>query len=72
MRVGGLIADYNATSWPRTDQVKLGWAQLSWSVGASYGNSLLGSQKSKMTPKWSKNQMSELKETNKMKVVQLH
>ena len=32
----------------------------------------LGPKVSKITPKWSQNQISELKETKKMKVVQLH
>ena len=35
-------------------------------------NSPIGPQKVKTTPKLSQNQMSELKETYKMKVVQLH
>ena len=35
-------------------------------------NSPLGPKKSKMTPKLSQNQMSKLKETKKIKVVQLH
>ena len=38
----------------------------------SHPNSPLGPQKSKITPKSSQNQMSELKETKKMTVVQLH
>ena len=32
----------------------------------------VGPKKAKMTPKLSQNKMSELKETKKMKVVQLH
>ena len=37
---GGRVSDYNATSWPPTDQLKLNGGQLSWSVGAECGNIL--------------------------------
>ena len=34
---GGQVGDYNAISWPPTDQLKLNWAQLCWPVGARCG-----------------------------------
>ena len=37
---GGRVSNYNATSWPPTDQLKLNCGQLSWSVGAECGKKL--------------------------------
>ena len=39
--VGGQVSDYNATSWPPTDQLKLNCGQLSWSVGAECGKNVI-------------------------------
>ena len=36
--VGRTESDYNATLWPPTDQLKLGLAQLSLSVGVECGH----------------------------------
>ena len=39
----GSESDYNATLWPPTDQMKLGLAQMSLSVGAECGKKNMSS-----------------------------
>ena len=51
---GGRASDYNATSWPPTDQLKLNRGQLSWSVGVECGKNPLGQWQSVRKSSWVK------------------
>ena len=48
--MGGRVVDYNATSWPPTDQLKLGWSWVGQS-GPSYGNKIRGKKPCKTVKK---------------------